>query len=720
MPQFSLVALFTSMGFDVSFNERQMLQFGLPDCTPLAAIVQINSQMPLNREEINAQILRGRKCYPKLSFIVILSFGGFICEHGNYNNEGFLLDSPLIEQMIRGKDIFRDFLFSIIREYGKPTKGSSLDKWANQQARSLQGGYLSESEVKILTNAQVVMAQSTVIDEWSNNLLKYKRFIDNPRSFLKVPDELKSWAKLQYDDLENQNLSVRKQKQMLNHNLLWPAEYSVNQKYDELIDFIDRNKRLPSDHEEKLYRFMQKEISSMHERFDELRDRFKRFDPSVKCEENLWLRSLEPIVNEFKTAKRKIWKLKPETILWINAQMQCYGIDRITKFKQKELAQQLRCTGEQFDYDWLVTLDAYSNLTAPPELGSEMWLWAVHQRRGNLEIYKRKALQKIKFDFNPINKINDQWYDCYKRISQVNPELRKNVFHIGKDGIYWAYSNRKAYADGSLSAEKLHLLEKIDFDFKVNEFSWLHLYDKVKEFYSIENIGQNREMPAGLKDWCAAQRKQMSDVNLLGVFADKLLSVGFVYIDPMFEEFIEKLNTLVDENKGHLPQNFEDYPWVSSNSFRLAYAREIYHRLNPELLTFYNPTMFYFPILIEFWKNEETRWHVYTEKMQRCANSIRINHKDGILEPDIVRQLNQVGFHWEEAGIEKWLYMQSKTKRFINLYQRPPGHSDNDCSSWRFKQLRLYNAQNLSEFKRNALQSIIRTQSIKKAAIQSE
>lgn len=704
MAQFSLVDLFISMGFSVSFNETGLLQFGYPDCTPMATVVQINSRDKLNREEIDTILLRTWKNCPKRSFIVILNFGGFNCEHGKYSNSAFLLDPVLIEQMILGEDIFSDYLLSIIQEKGKPQNGSSLEMWANRRAQMFQEGQLPESEARILRNVGMITIKATYLDEWSNNLLKYKNIIDTPRSNAKISEEFRAWIKSQYDDWENQILSKRKQKQMCAYSLLWPEEFSLNQKYDELIGFIDKYKRLPFDYEAKLYRFMEKIISGTHKIPDELRIRLARFNLSAECEEKLWLSSLETVVHEFIAAKRRVWKLSSETISWINSQMQYNTPDRISKLKRRELTRQLKCTGEQIDYDWLVTLNAYSQLTTPPELESKMWVWAVRQRRSDIEIYKRKALRKIKFDFNAIN---NQWYDCYERIGQVSPELRKNASSIGKDGIYWAYANRQAQADGSLSTEKHSLLEKIGFDFKEEEFSWLRMYEKAKEFYNIKNIGLNIQVPDDLKEWCIDQREQLSSLNLNTFQVEKLLSIGFVVMEPTFEEFLAKLNRLVCQNKGKLPQNFEYIAWISSNLFRLSYAREVYHLQNPALCELFPPIMIHFPILIEFWKYEEIRQQLYTEKMQSCANYIRAIYKKGTLEPDIAEQLNQVGFHWEEAETEKWLYMLAMVKQFFIQFQRPPTHTDKNCYAWRFKQLSLYKNKNLSEFKKIRLKPFI-------------
>lgn len=704
MAQFSLVDLFASRGFSVSFNETNLLQFGYPDCTPLAAVVQINSRDKLTREEIDTILQRTRKNCPKLSFLVILNFGGFNCNHGKYSNSAFLLDPVLIKQMILGEDIFRSYLLSIIQEKGKPQKDSSLEMWANQQAQLFQKGQLPESETIILRNAGIISIKATYLDEWSNNLFKYKNIIDTPRSNAKISEELRAWVKLQYDDWENQVLSIRKQKQMCAYNLLWPEEHSLNQRYNDLIGFIDKYKRLPFDYEAKLYRFMMKIVSGTHKIPNELRDRFARFDPSVECEEKLWLSSLEAIVNEFIAAKRRIWKLSPETISWINSQMQSNADDRISKLKRRELARQLKCTGEQIDYEWLVTLNTYSQMTAPPNLESKMWVWAVQQRRPDIEIYKRKALRKIKFDFTAINY---QWYDCYQRIGHIRPELRKNASSIGKDGIYWAYANRQSNAAGNLSAEKRSLLMKIEFDFKEDEFQWLRMYEKAKEFYDIKNIGFNIQVPDDLKEWCADQREQLASLNLTSFQVEKLLSIGFVVMEPNFEDFLAKLNRLVYQNKGKLPQNFEHNAWISSNPLRLSYAREVYHLQNPALSEIFLPIMVHFPTLLEFWRYEGIRRQLYTEKMQSCANYIRDIYKKGTLEPDIAEQLNQVGFCWEEASTEKWLYMLAKVKHFFILFQRPPAHTDKDCCTWRFQQLRLYKNNNLSEFKQNALKPFI-------------
>ena len=712
MTQFSLLNIFTSMGFNVGYNSSQMLMLGYPDCTPMAVVIQINSLDAMNEDEIEAHLQIVRKDCMHIDFTIILNFGGFTCQHGNYKNTAFLLDRLLMEDMIRGKDIFSNILLNIIQEKGKLTEGSSLKMWAKRRVQSAKMN-LPLSESIIFEKAGIHLEKTTSIGIWSNHLMIYADFINTPKNIEQMPIPLRTWAKKQFNDLEKQLLPPAKIKLMLDKNIIWSATYSMDQKYDELCHFIKENKRLPLEYECKLYRFLQNDTSDVHPKAVQLKKAIDESISTLEYEKKDWQNQLAEIVNEYKSVQKKIWKLSSESICWINSQINSNDSKELRTFKSIELSRLLKYTGEQYDYEWLNMFNRYSQLTEPPILKSEMWIWAVRQRKADIEKYKRLILNRIKFDFTGLNA---HWYDCYERYNSLNPSQRKAVCQIGKDGIYWAFKNRKEYAIGNLSVEKKQLLVEINFDFKQDEFSWICLFEEIKDFYDIKNIGQKLILSNTLKTWCKKQRELIMNIDLLMTQTDKLLACGFIYLDPHFEEFILMLNDVIIKND-NLPEDFESYSWISSNPFRLAYAREVNNYLNPTSSILSNSIMVYFPLLVKFWEDEENRWQLFVEKIQTCANYVRNLYKKGELKEDMIKQLDQIGFLWDESNTEKWLYMLSKTKQFVSLYQHLPGYGDKDCYAWRFKQLRLYNANKLSAFKKVALSSIINTRRFEGATI---
>lgn len=699
--EITIKKLFISMGFDITYDKGNML-FGYNDVKPLGIFLQINSVRPLDEKNIDSYIRIAQRDYTDIPLPVIFNMGGFARNSGNYKGIAYLMDVESIKQIITGNFLFNEILLDIISREGKPEKGTSLRKWAENRIKLYAENKLSVSEAVIFSDVGLLNLKATFTNVWKKNFFRYIHFIKLPEGSEELSDILKEWIKKQFDAAQKGTLSAKQQTLMIENGIIWPDNYPFTKKYNELFNFINKKKRLPFDYECKLYCFMVQELSGSGPNSLKIREIVEKFDFSTGCYKQLWLSELSNIVTEYRKVEKKIWKLSPGKISWLNRQLSNKGNKQTQTYKKKILSEKLGWTGEFYDIDWLAQFDAYTQLESKPQLKSEFWFWEIRQRKTELERYKKRLLDKIGFDFCGIS---NHWYDCYQRMKNLDSDLRQNVSYIGKDGIYWALVNRKSFCDGTLSNEKLQLLKEINFDFKEEEFEWFKKYEIVKQLYDTNCSEFTNEFKVGMDDWCSAQRKLIREVNLTMVRTDKLISAGFIASDPDFEKFIIMIKSIANKEK-MVPQNLNDYPWIVSSPFRIAYALELGFNINPVTTELSVSDMAYFPLLLEFWKDETKRWEIYLDKIQNCANYLRISYKNKKLSRKILEQLNEVGFLWEEEDTEKWLYMLAKTNKFIELYNRVPGHKDKDCYVWRFKQLRLYKAGKLSEFRRNALESI--------------
>lgn len=700
MEDFTIDKIFTFIGFSVSYVNGQLF-FGYKNCKPLGLLIQVNSQTPMSEDDIKFHLNISQRDYPDISLPVIFNLGGFLHNNGEYKDCSFLMDVNTITQILseNQKGIFDNVLLKIISAKGKPGKGTSLERWAEYKASLFFNNQLPLEQAVILSDAGIISKLSVGKDTWTEQLNAYLNHINYPGRAKKIPGNIKEWGRVQFDLYQKGQLSQYQIQQLVNNKIVWSGKYPLHKKYRELFDFIEEHKRLPFDYECKLYDFMQKELEGSHTQVYRLREIVLNFDTTSK---GVWQQELEQIINEYNAVGKDISGVSSQSITWLNNQSLCD--DNLSKYKKQKLITTLKWTCENYDYDWLQEYRKYAALTSPPGFRSEMWLWAIRQRVSCLEKYKRNALKKINFDFKGIT---HRWYECFECFCSLDSQSRETVSSIKKDNIYWAYLNRKTYAEGNLEKEKIKLLEEAGFDFKEEEFKWILMYERLKDLYDITKDAQCSKLDEELRQWCVEQRQIIAEINLTIPQAQKLNTIGFVVSDPDFEEFIIKINQLVNQDeRKRLPLDYKSYPWIAENPFRLAHAGELEFYLSPERAKLGDQSMAYYDLLIQFWKNETCRWKLYVSKIQDCADYLRDVRQKGILDAEIISQLNAAGFRWEEPKIEEWLFMLSKCQRFIHLYNHVPRHESKDCKIWRFTQLSLYKAGKLSEFKKNAFESV--------------
>lgn len=703
MAGFIINEVFTSMGFVISYD-REYMFFGFENCTPLGGLIQVNSLYPMGENEIISRLHLFKREFANVPLPVIFSTKGFIRDAGIYEDQAFLMDINSIKDIREGKDIFNEMLWGIINRGGKPVKGSSLDYWIEEKIRLYMDCKLPANEADLLVANKIVCPQMSTIDGWKNNLQEYLRIINIPKGNNMPSKKLENWASRQFEEYENGTMSQQKQQLLLESGAIWPDDCLLTEKYIELSDFIKRKKRLPFAYECKLYRFMnaQRKHKWINELSPELREIIIGLDPFFDDDAESWLPEFNKVNEEYISCKKHIWELSKDSISWLNRQVYENEKSKLPAYKEKKLRRYLDWNNEVIDYEWLSMYRKYHEAASLPDVGDPLWHWCVQQRTSDLNRYKKKILQESGFDFNGIN---SHWYNCYKRMEESESVHRKNDSYIGKDGIYWAASNRRLYAEGKLGAEKIALLEKIGFDFKLDTFSWLIQCGIIRLFYTINTVKDRKILTPEMMDWCAEQRKRMYAVELSMPQTDKLIGFGFILEDQHFEEFLMQFRIMICANGG-LPADYLSRPWISKSLLRVAFAREVEFILSPESSSLPVSCMAYLPSLINFWKNEEERWLSYMDKIQDCANYIRKSRVNGELDVIIIKQLDDVGFNWEEECIEKWLYMLAKTKRYIWLYKRVPGPNAKDCSVWRYQQLRSYKAGKLSEFKQRAIEPV--------------
>jgi len=109
---------------------------------------------------------------------------------------------------------------------------------------------------------------------------------------------------------------------------------------------------------------------------------------------------------------------------------------------------------------------------------------------GNILEYRKRLLDSINFVWDR----SDNWYVFYNRLVMFYKEnghckLGEDIICNGKSLKNWYYRQKKLYIHGKLDADKIKLLESVDFNFDLSyaearKLDWNYMYGLALEFYN--------------------------------------------------------------------------------------------------------------------------------------------------------------------------------------------------------------------------------------------
>ncbi|WP_270634178.1 Helicase associated domain protein [Parabacteroides goldsteinii] len=244
----------------------------------------------------------------------------------------------------------------------------------------------------------------------------------------------------------------------------------------------------------------------------------------------------------------------------------------------------------------------------------------------------------------------DAWPVMYERLIEYKErEGRWPQTAEGKLGN-WCNTQRIARKKGTLSEDYISQLDRIGFEWEVQDSRWMNCFEELKAFISVEHRcpkrGENK-----LNIWCNTQR-QARKKGLLSEERTRLLdSIGF-----RWEQDLDSL-------------------WTENWQQVLAYYRKHEH-----------------------WpKSQEGRLGAW-------CNTQRRSRKQGVLSLVRIRQMDAEGFIWTVD--EKWQENYEMLKRFYTENQRWPTARENKLGSWCFVQRRSMKKGELSPERRELLDRI--------------
>jgi len=155
---------------------------------------------------------------------------------------------------------------------------------------------------------------------------------------------------------------------------------------------------------------------------------------------------------------------------WVNNQKDRKKRNKLTESKILML-EELGVVWESLDFNWTTHYEKLKtyyeiNNKYPSPHGEDkiLYSWVSNQRlafkKGAMNLDKINLLKKIAFDFKIDKKEQPKWIDLYEKYRQIGPIPPS---HEDKKLYNWQQNIRRSYKSGTLSTEKIDLLDKIGF-----------------------------------------------------------------------------------------------------------------------------------------------------------------------------------------------------------------------------------------------------------------
>uniref|UniRef100_UPI003AB50981 Helicase associated domain protein n=1 Tax=Parabacteroides goldsteinii TaxID=328812 RepID=UPI003AB50981 len=244
----------------------------------------------------------------------------------------------------------------------------------------------------------------------------------------------------------------------------------------------------------------------------------------------------------------------------------------------------------------------------------------------------------------------DAWPVMYERLIEYKErEGRWPQAAEGKLGN-WCNTQRIARKKGTLSEDYILQLDRIGFEWEVQDSRWMQYYEELKIF-----ITQMQRYPKkgenNLSIWCNTQRQGRKK----GVLSEERIAlldrIGFVWEQDLDAQWIKNWEQVVFfyHQKGY---------WPKSNDGKLG------------------------------------SW---------CSTQRKFR-KQGVLASDRIRMMDEAGFVWNTDDI--WIENYEKLKLFYQEKHRWPTVRENKLGSWCFVQRRLFKNGKLLSWRKQMLESI--------------
>lgn len=270
-------------------------------------------------------------------------------------------------------------------------------------------------------------------------------------------------------------------------------------------------------------------------------------------------------------------------------------------------------------------------------------------------------------------------YEAYVEYINTYGAIRKFPPHFKYKGLNmqtWEHKNRTDYASGKLPAEKIKLLQKVDFIFTEPDI-WEENYSYLLDYYNtyhhvnIEFYEIYKDFKLG--EWLSAQKCRYRKGKLTQNHIDKLEKLGVVFELPEEISWENNYRLLIEYKKEfhHVnPVNSETYHGINIGNW-VFYQRQAYRKgtLSQKRIDKLQMIGFDFEKKVRSWEENYNLLIEYKKEYHHAnpgRNEIYKNitlgqwtytqslyYRKGTLSPDRIEKLEAIGFLWESPNKRK-------------------------------------------------------------------
>lgn len=251
----------------------------------------------------------------------------------------------------------------------------------------------------------------------------------------------------------------------------------------------------------------------------------------------------------------------------------------------------------------------------------------VRKRDGNLEPEKIELLNRLSFNWNPRE---TNWRGVYLELVKFQRQFGHcRVPQNWKENnslAHWVKTQRMDYLSGELHGDRIALLEKIGFDWKVDRSTWEKRFADLcafKERFGHTRVNVKWAENQLLGRWVVRQRHQHRKTKLSDALVERLNSIGFDWDGRTADSRTER--KLSDPDK-QWRATFDRF-----RTYAAAHGADMVHVADEE-----------------------------TKKLNRWMLTQRQAKKRGKLSEVRINALNEIGFVWQ------------RNARRIGTHSQPP------------------------------------------------
>lgn len=431
-------------------------------------------------------------------------------------------------------------------------------------------------------------------------------------------------------------------------------------------------------------------------------------------------------------------------------------------FKKGKLRDDRKKALEDIEFVWdekrQIWLQQYSNLVKYRESYPDRWPewkdqfpegnnignWCHRQRnsyrKGALPQEYASLLDKIGFVWSTTDRSWKIQFENLKQYRIVNPNKwpsKGEEFPPGNKINSWVQNQRTFYRRGTLSKERIQLLEGIDFLWELRDDKWfeqLHLLHQYRKENPDRWPADNEDFPEGnlLGSWCRNQRTRYQQKHLSCERIALLEKIKFPWSIKK-DRWNNQFQLLLEYRKlrpNEWPSVSEEFPEGNKLGVWCSYQRKAYkagrlsdrkrERLRDIGFSF-NPLEEswnrQFQFLIDFRKEHPYQWPSEQEEYP-SGNRIgqwtvlqRMRYRKGKVSKDRIELLESIEFPWnplDAAWLSQYEHLKAFSKENPNRWpvdkqEFPKG---NRLGNWCTRQRKYYRSGTLSKERVDLLKSI--------------